>query len=97
MNRAELKQIAADEGLGPVAFLDEERVRADAVVLEPTAEGWSVYITTERAGAVASTVREFGSEADALDHVLVKLRQGARARQSMSDLRSRRSGPRVQS
>jgi hypothetical protein len=81
MTRDELKAVIAAEGLGNALFLDESSIDENSVVLEPHDGRWLVYLTIERAAVVPTTVREFDTEAEALDHVLVKLRQSARGRE----------------
>lgn len=80
MTRDELKAIIVSEGLVDALFLDESSIGEDRVVLAPHDGGWQVYLTIERAAVVPSTVRTFDDESDALEYMLVKLRQSARAR-----------------
>ncbi|GAB3277993.1 hypothetical protein GCM10027426_15870 [Microbacterium lacusdiani] len=85
MNRAELKKIIADEGLVDALFLDEESIDEDAVVFEPRGSEWAVYLTIERATVVPATFRTFTDESEALEYMLLKLRQSARARELLAE------------
>jgi hypothetical protein len=89
VDRDELRRVIVSEALPDVVFADESPVRADAVVLKRRESAWAVYLTTERAGVIGSTLREFSSEPDALAYALVKLRQSARAARSTEALRTR--------
>jgi hypothetical protein len=89
MDRAELKRAAAREGLTGALFLDEGPTAEHAVVLEPRQQGWAVYVTDERASVLEKTLRVFADESGALEYMLHKLRQRARADQAMDKLRRR--------
>lgn len=85
MNRNELKAIIDDEGLIDAVFLDERSLREDSVVLERRESDWAVYLTSDRAGTVQTTFRTFATEEEALDHMLVKLRQSAHVRRLFAE------------
>lgn len=85
MNRSELKTVIDDEGLVDACFLDEGSLREDSVVLERRESDWAVYLSGERAGTVQTTFRTFAAEEEALDHMLVKLRQHARVRRLFAE------------
>ncbi|WP_203136971.1 hypothetical protein [Microbacterium sp. JZ31] len=52
-------------------------------MLDRDGDQWAVYLVNERASMIESTLRRFDGESDALEHVLKKLRQVARARRSL--------------
>lgn len=91
MNVDELLAIVHEERLDQPVLEGVGVVRNDAVVLEREGDGWTVFLANERGGRIVSTVREFESRSDALEHVLEKLRQTARAREAMARLRARRA------
>jgi hypothetical protein len=93
MEREDLRQIVERYGWGNVVFLDEEPVRENAWVVEPVPSGVRVYLTTERAGALPETVEEFGSEPEALTHVVERLRHRAETRRQLDAVRRRRHLP----
>lgn len=88
MDAADLMEIVRAEALDVPVLDDRPRDRADAVVAARGETAWSVYLTDERAGVIESTLRTFDSESDALEHVLLKLRQGERARLAMNSMRA---------
>lgn len=75
MDRIELARIIEAEALSNPALTTDERHRADAVVLEEGDGQWTVYLNSERGWPIGSTVRTFDNESEALDRVLLKLRQ----------------------
>ncbi|MEY2849449.1 MAG: hypothetical protein RI885_2116 [Actinomycetota bacterium] len=82
MNVDELMEIVGAEHLGSPVLYGARR--PDAVVLERDDATLKVYLTSERAWPVESTVRSFVSESEALEYVLLKLRQVERARRSLA-------------
>lgn len=78
----ELLRVVDNERLDPPVLYDA-RQRPDAVVLERDHHTWTVYVTSERAWPVESTIRSFDGESSALEHVLLKLRQLEKARRSL--------------
>jgi hypothetical protein len=86
MDVSELMQTVSEEGLDTPVLYGKGALRQDAVVLERTDAGWSVYLVNERGGVVGSTLKTFTSESDALEHVLRKLRHVAKAHRSMAAL-----------
>ena len=86
MNRRDLKVIIEDEGLIDAVFLDETSIKEDVVVLERLESDWAVYLTIDRAMIVKTTFRTFATEPEALEYMLVKLRQSARARRLLAEL-----------
>lgn len=86
MDIDELTKIIDEEKLDAPVIYGGARLHDDAVVLERSGDGWSVYLVDERASAIESTRREFATESDALEHVLRKLRQVARARRALAAL-----------
>jgi len=91
MDVDELMAIVREERLDQPVLEGVGALRNEAVVLVREGDGWSVFLANERGGRVASTVREFENRSDALEHVLEKLRQTARAREAMARLRARRA------
>ena len=91
MNVDELMTIVRAEGLDQPVLEGLGVMRDDAVVMEAGEGAWTVYLADERGGRVLATVREFESRSDALDHVVEKLRQTARAREALVRLRDRRA------
>ena len=47
-------------------------------------DGWTVYVVDERDAVIESTLRTFDSESEAVERVLLKLRQIAEARRSLA-------------
>lgn len=88
MDTDELMRIVRDERLDAPVLFGAGRLHDDAVVLEQTGGAWQVYLVDERHSAIASTVRVFESESEALEHVLRKLRQVAQARRAIAAARS---------
>lgn len=80
MNRAQLKAVITEEGLIDALFLDEQPLREDSVVLERRESDWAVYLTIDRGMIVDTTFRTFTTEEQALNYMLVKLRQTAQTR-----------------
>ena len=91
MDVTELLTIVREEGLEVPVLYGQGRLRNDAVVLERDGDQWQVYIANERGGRIDSTFRTFDNESDALDYVLLKLRQGEAARRAMERMRARRA------
>lgn len=85
MNRTELKTSIKEECLIDAVFLDEQSIKEDAVVLERRERDWAVYLTIDRAMVVQTTFRTFETEEEALDHMLVKLRQTAHTRRRFAE------------
>ncbi|HIZ37144.1 MAG TPA: hypothetical protein H9815_15325, partial [Candidatus Ruania gallistercoris] len=67
-------------------FLDETSIKEDVVVLERLESDWAVYLTIDRAMIVKTTFRRFATEPEALEYMLVKLRQSAHARHRLAEL-----------
>ena len=86
MDTSELMQVVRAEGLDTPALYGVGRRHDDAVVLERDHDTWTVYLVNERNGVIESTLRTFDSESDALEHVLLKLRQVAKARRTRDAL-----------
>lgn len=82
MDRAELARIVRDEGLDSPVLDGVGRLHDDAVVLDRDGDGWKVYLVDERHAVIESTLRRYDDESDALERVLLKLRQVAKARRS---------------
>lgn len=80
MNRTQLKTIIAEEGFIDAVFLDEQSLREDSVVLKRRESDWAAYLTIDRGLIVDTTFRAFTTEEQALDDMLVKLRQLAQTR-----------------
>lgn len=89
MNIEELLQIVNTEGLDAPVIYGEGSLRSDAVVLERDGDVWKVYVADERGGMYESTFREYDNEAEALEHVLLKLRQFKKYNKSLEALASR--------
>ncbi len=86
MNTARLMQIVREEGLDTPVIDGVGRLHRDAVVLERNGDAWQVYLVDERHAVIQSTLRTYADESDALDRVLLKLRQVAKARRSEAAL-----------
>lgn len=84
MNVDELMHIVQADHLDAPVLYGVRRHRPDAVVLERDGAAWKVYLTSERAWPVESTVRTYANESEALEHVLRKLRQVEKARRSLA-------------
>lgn len=84
MNVDELMRAVRAEHLDTPVLYGTGRLHLDAVVLERDGATWKVYLTDERTQPFESTVRDFVSESEALEHVLRKLRQVAKARRSVA-------------
>ena len=91
MDADALMTIVREEGLDQPVLEGHGVLRNEAVVLQRGGSGWTVFLANERGGRISSTVREFENRSDALEHVLEKLRQTARAREAMARLRARRA------
>lgn len=89
MDERKLERIIRAEALEAPILCGARRAGADSVVLERDGDTWTVYLSDERGAAYETTVRAFDSESDALEHVLVKLRQGEVARQALLRLTER--------
>ena len=77
MDVSELRRIVHAEALDAPVLYGEGRLHDDAVVLERDGDAWRVYLVDEREAVIESTLRAFDNEPDALEHVLLKLRQSA--------------------
>lgn len=86
MDVSELMGIVREEGLDTPVLYGDGRLHDDAVVLEREGDAWKVYLVDERHAVIQSTLRTYESESDALDRVLLKLRQVAKARRSRAAL-----------
>ncbi len=86
MNTAQLAAIVQDEGLDTPVIDGVGRLHDDAVVMERDGDGWKVYLVDERHAVIESTLRTYSNESDALERVLLKLRQVAKARRSRAAL-----------
>ena len=86
MDTSELMQVVRAEGLDTPVLYGVGRLHDDAVVLERDRDAWKVYLVNERNVVIESTLRMFDSEPDALERVLLKLRQIAKARRSRAAL-----------
>lgn len=97
MERADLRQILSEYGLGAVVFLDEERSRPNAFVVQSTDSGWRVWRTDKQGETVPDSEVSFALEADALAHVVAVLREEAAGRrrkvEAAAEQRSRRRLP----
>lgn len=82
MDTTELMTTVDAEGLDAPVLLDSGRLHDDAVVLSRVDNVWCVYLVNERHSPIATTVKKFETESDALEHVLLKLRQVAASRRS---------------
>jgi len=80
MDADELMQAVRDEGLDTPVLDGQGRLHAGAVVLHHVGDAWDVYLVDERHAVIASTLRTYDVESDALERVLLKLRQVKRAR-----------------
>jgi hypothetical protein len=89
MGISELLSIVKAENLDTPVINGVGSLHLDAVVAEQTAGGWRVYLVDERDQVIAPTLRSFDDESRALEHVLRKLRQVAKSRQSMARLNAR--------
>lgn len=86
MDTAQLMEIVRDEGLDTPVIDGVGRLHDDAVVLERDGDAWKVYLVDERHAVIESTLRTYTNESDALERVLLKLRQVAKARRSSAAL-----------
>lgn len=86
MDLDELRQLVDEEGLDTPILYGTGRLHDDAVVLDRDGETWKVSLVDERHAVIPSTLRTFGSESDALERVLLTLRQVAEARRSRAAL-----------
>ena len=86
MDTSELLRVVRVEGLDTPVLNSVGRLYDDAVVLEHDRDVWKVYLVDERNAVIESTLRTFDSESDALERVLLKLRQIAKARRSRAAL-----------
>ena len=77
MDVSELMRIVHAESLDTPVLYGEGRLHDDAVVLERDGDAWRVYLVDEREAVIESTLRAFDNEPDALERVLLKLRQSA--------------------
>ena len=77
MDVSELMRIVHAEALDTPVLYGEGRLHDDAVVLERDGDAWRVYLVDEREAVIESTLRAFDNEPDALERVLLKLRQSA--------------------
>ena len=75
MDVARLGQIIREEGLDVPLLHGVGRPHPDAVVLDREGGRWTVHLLDERHAVIATTVRVFDDESDALEQVLLKLRQ----------------------
>lgn len=85
MTVGELMRIVQVEELATPVLYGEGN-RENAVVLEREGEIWKAYLTDERTGMFEKTLRTFDNESEALEYVLLKLRQGKKAHQSIASL-----------
>jgi len=92
MDISELMRIVRDEGLDRPVLSGVGRLVNDAVVLDRDGDTWTVYLVDERHAVIESTLRTFDSESAALERVLLKLRQVAKARRSRAALLTERTG-----
>lgn len=86
MDAGELMRIVDAEGLDKPVLYGVGGLHNDAVVLEREGDAWKVYLVDERHAVIESTLRTFDDESDALERVLLKLRQVAKARRSLAAL-----------
>ncbi len=91
MDINELRRIVEEEKLDSPVIYGEGRLHDDAVVLDRDGDQWAVYLVNERASMIESTLKKFDSESDAVEHVLKKLRQVAKARRSLAAISARGS------
>lgn len=89
MDVNEVLQIVHQEGLYAPVLYGKGCLRNDAVVLEGDGELWRVYLVDDRHTIIESTYRTYGNESDALDRVVLKLRQVKEARLAMQRLAGR--------
>ena len=86
MDAAELMRIVGADGLDTPVLYGVGRLHDDAVVLDRDGDAYVVYLVDERHAVIESTLRTFDNESDALERVLLKLRQVAKARRSRAAL-----------
>jgi len=82
MDASELLRIVRAEGLDSPVLCGVGHRHDDAVVVDRDGSRWTVYLVDEREAVIESTRRTFDSESEALERVLLKLRQVAEARRS---------------
>ena len=78
MNTDELMRVVREENLEAPVLHGVGDMRAEVVVLEREGSEWRVFVANERGGVMGSTLATFDNESDALEHVLQKVRQGAK-------------------
>ena len=86
MDANELMRIVRAEGLDTPVLYGVGRLHNDAVVLDRDSDAWKVNLVDDRDAVIESTLRTFDNESDALERVLLKLRQVAEARRSRAAL-----------
>lgn len=91
MDTSELMQTVRDEGLDAPVLYGEGRLHDDSVVLERDGDMWKVFLIDERHAVIESTLRTYDNEPEALERVLLKLRQVKRARAAEARMNGRLS------
>lgn len=72
-----------------------EGSRKDTVVLERDNQEWLVYVTDQYESTVAKTQRAFTTESEALEYVVMKLREKQKANWSLRELFKKKRTPSV--
>lgn len=90
MDVSQLMRIVSEEELDTPILYGVGGFRLDAVVLERDRATLKVYLVDERNQVFESTTRTFDNEPQALEYVILKLRQVKEARSSMGEIRAHR-------
>ena len=80
----ELMRIVHQERLETPILYGVGRVFDESVVLTRDGAAWEAYVANERAGAIGETLQIFDNESDALEYVLLKLRQMTKYHRSLA-------------
>jgi hypothetical protein len=86
VDAGELMRMVRAEGLDAPVLDGVGRLHSDAVVLDRDGGSWTVHLVDERGAVIESTRGTFDTESEALERVLLKLRQVAAARRSLAAL-----------
>ena len=86
MDTGELMRMVRAEGLDAPVLAGVGHPHGDAVVLDRDGSSWTVHLGDERGAVIESTRGAFDTESEALERVLLKLRQVAAARRSLTAL-----------
>lgn len=84
MSIDELLQIIKTEQLDTPILYSDKGYSSDSVTLERNGEMWRAFITSERAWPIDKTIRTFDNEPEALEYVLLKLRQSKKLNDSLA-------------